>query len=275
MIDQCRLSERRACRLVGLSRTSWRTPPVPDAETVALSVRIVELAHKRRRFGYRRIHDLLRAEGRQDNHKRVWRLYSEAKLAVRRRKKVKRPVSERMALSQASRPNEVWSMDFVMDSLANARRLKCLTVADDFTHESVDITVDHGISGGYVVRVLEQAARFRGYPRAIRTDGGPEFTSRVFLGWAHARGIEHILIEPGRPTQNAYIESFNGKFRDECLNEHWFETLAQARAEIAMWRRDYNEVRPHSSCNRMPPAKFAALHRQHEENETEPSGEIV
>jgi putative transposase len=275
MIDQCQLSERRACRLVGLSRTSWRTPPEPDEETQALSARIVELAHKRRRFGYRRIHDLLRAEGRQDNHKRVWRLYSEAKLAVRRRKKVKRPISERVTLSQASCPNEVWSMDFVMDSLANARRLKCLTVADDFTHESIDITVDHGISGGYVVRVLEQAARFRGYPRAIRTDGGPEFTSRAFLGWAHAKGIEHILIEPGKPTQNAYIESFNGKFRDECLNEHWFETLAQARAEIAAWRRDYNEVRPHSSCNRMPPAKFAALHRQRKEDEMKSSSEIV
>lgn len=275
MIDQCQLSERRACRLVGLSRTSWRTPPEPDEETQALSARIVELAHKRRRFGYRRIHDLLRAEGRQDNHKRVWRLYSEAKLAVRRRKKVKRPISERVTLSQALSPNEVWSMDFVMDSLANARRLKCLTVADDFTHESIDITVDHGISGGYVVRVLEQAARFRGYPRAIRTDGGPEFTSRAFLGWAHAKGIEHILIEPGKPTQNAYIESFNGKFRDECLNEHWFETLAQARAEIAAWRRDYNEVRPHSSCNRMPPAKFAALHRQRKEDETKSSSEIV
>lgn len=163
----------------------------------------------------------------------------------------------------------------MMDSLANARRLKCLTVADDFTHESIDITVDHGISGSYVVRVLEQAARFRGYPRAIRTDGGPEFTSRVFLGWAHARGIEHLLIEPGKPTQNAYIESFNGKFRDECLNEHWFETLAQARTEIATWRRDYNEVRPHSSCNRMPPAKFAALHRQRKDEKQKSSSEIV
>jgi putative transposase len=275
MIEQGQLSERRACRLVGLSRTSWREVPSPDVQTLALSERIVELAHQRRRFGYRRIHDLLRAEGRQVNHKRVWRLYSEAKLAVRRRKKVKRPISERATLSQASCPNEVWSMDFVMDSLANARRLKCLTVADDFTHESVDITVDHGISGGYVVRVLEQAARFRGYPKAIRTDGGPEFTSRAFLGWAYARGIEHLLIEPGKPTQNAYIESFNGKFRDECLNEHWFETLAQARTEIATWRRDYNEVRPHSSCNRMPPAKFAALHRLNTVGASQPGNEIV
>lgn len=269
------MSERRACRLVGLSRTSWCEPPTVDEQTQKLSARIIELAHRRRRFGYRRIYDLLRAEGCPDNHKRVWRLYSEAELAVRRRKKAKRPPSERTPLAQATCPNDVWSMDFVMDSLANARRLKCLTVADDFTHESIDIAVDHGISGGYVVRVLEQAARFRGYPRAIRTDGGPEFTSRAFLGWAHARGIEHLLIEPGRPTQNAYIESFNGKFRDECLNEHWFETLAQARVEIAAWRRDYNEVRPHSSCNRMPPAKYAALHRQNKDEETQPSGDLV
>src|SRR5690606_216018 len=127
------------------------------------------------------------------------------------------------------------------------RRLKCLTVADDFTHESVDITVDHGISGAYVVRVLDQAAQFRGYPRAVRTDNGPEFTSRIFIAWAQQHGIDHLLIDPGRPMQNGYIESFNGKFRDECLNEHWFTSLAQARDVIGEWRRDYNEVRPHSS----------------------------
>lgn len=131
MIEHCQLSERRACRLVGLSRSNWRKPPSTDAQTLMLSARIVELAHRRRRFDYRRILDLLRAEGHQVNHKRVWRLYREAKLAVRRRKKVKRPISERATLSQATRPNEVWSMDFVMDNLANVRRLKCLTVADD------------------------------------------------------------------------------------------------------------------------------------------------
>ena len=153
-------------------------------------------------------------------------------------------------------------MDFVMDSLANGRRLKCLTIADDLTHECIDIAVDHGISGEYVTRILEQVARFRGYPQAIRTDGGPEFTSRALMAWMHQRGIEHWLIEPGKPTQNAYIESFNGKFRDECLNEHWFETLAQARYEIAKWRTDFNEVRPHSSCERLPPARYAEKLRQ-------------
>lgn len=251
------MSERRACRLVGLTRSSWRRPPQERESAQALREQIKAIAHQRRRFGYRRIHDLLKQQGVHVNHKRVYRLYTEQKLVVKRRKKAKRPISERAELWVPKMPNEVWSMDFVMDSLANGRRLKCLTIADDLTHECIDIAVDHGISGVYVTRILEQAARFRGYPQAIRTDGGPEFTSRALMAWMHQRGIEHWLIEPGKPTQNAYIESFNGKFRDECLNEHWFETLIQARQEIARWRIDFNEVRPHSSCERLPPARYA------------------
>lgn len=262
MISRFDISERHACRLVGLSRDSYRHPPVPDSQTVALSAAIIDLAQARRRFGYRRIHDLLRPEFPQVNHKRVYRLYSAANLAVRKRKKTKCSTGERVPLQMAQRVNEVWSMDFVSDSLANGRRVKCLTVADDFTHECVDIGVDYGISGQYVTRLLDRAAAFRGYPCTVRTDNGPEFTSRAFMAWAQGHGIRHILIEPGRPMQNGYIESFNGKFRDECLNEHWFETLAQARTVIAAWRQDYNEVRPHSSCKRMPPARFATLYRQ-------------
>ena len=236
---------------------------MPSVQTEALKAKIVEIAHARRRFGYRRVHDLLRPEFPGVNHKRVYRLYSAANLAVRKRKKVKRPVAERTPLNIATKVNEVWSMDFVSDSLANGRRLKCLTVADDYSHECVDIAVDYGISGLYVTRLLDQAARFRGYPAAVRTDNGPEFTSRAFLAWAQEHGIRHILIEPGRPMQNGYIESFNGKFRDECLNDHWFQSLHQARTEIAIWRRDYNEVRPHSSIGRIPPARFAEQHRRH------------
>ncbi len=262
MIEQCDLSERRACRLVGLSRDSYRHPPEVDAMTQELSGKIIEIAHARRRFGYRRIHDLLRPEFPGVNHKRVYRLNSAANLAVRKRKKVKRAASERVPLQRAQGVNEVWSMDFVSDSLSTGRRIKCLTVADDFSHECVSIAVDWGISGQYVTRLLDQAAIFRGYPQAVRTDNGPEFTSRAFMAWASTHGIRHILIEPGRPMQNGYIESFNGKFRDECLNEQWFETLSQGRTTIAAWRQDYNEVRPHSSCQRMAPAKFAALHRQ-------------
>jgi putative transposase len=256
------LSERRACSLVGLSRSSWRNPPQDEEATVLLRQRIKQLAHERKRFGYRRIHDMLKFEGYAVNHKRVYRLYTEQKLTVKRRKKAKRPIAERAELLMPDAPNQVWSIDFVMDSLANGRKLKCLTIADDKTHECIDIAVDHGISGLYVTRVLEQAAIFRGFPQAIRTDGGPEFTSRVFMGWMHTNGIEHLLIQPGKPTQNAYIESFNGKFRNECLNEQWFETLAQARKVISAWRRDYNEVRPHSSCGRIPPAIYAQKLRQ-------------
>ena len=270
MLELTTVSERRACRLAGLSRDAFRHPPEPTAATQALSARIIELAQVRRRFGYRRLHDLLRPEFPDVNHKKIYRLYREADLAVRRRRKAKRPASERQALSPASQPNAVWGMDFVSDALANGRRLKCLTVADDFSHESVDIAVDHGISGAYVVRVLDRAACFRGYPRAVRTDNGPEFTSRAFIAWTQRHGIEHLLIEPGRPMQNGYIESFNGKFRDECLNEQWFTSLTQARDVIAAWRRDYNEVRPHSSCGRISPAQFAANHRAQQTNNAVP-----
>jgi putative transposase len=261
MVDEHQLSERRACSLVGLSRDSYRNPPQPDQLTRDLGERIVDIAHVRRRFGYRRIHDLLRQEFPGVNHKRVYRLYKNANLAVRRRKKVKRPPNERVPLQIARKVNDVWSMDFVSDSLSNGRRIKCLTVADDFSHECVDIAVDFGISGQYVTRLLDQAAIFRGYPIAVRTDNGPEFTSRAFLAWTTLHGIRHILIQPGRPMQNGYIESFNGKFRDECLNEQWFQSLPQARDCIAEWRKDYNEVRPHSSLGRIPPSQFAQLQR--------------
>ena len=269
MIEQFQLSERRACRLVGLSRDSFRNPPMASEQTQALRCRIVDIAHQRRRFGYRRVHDLLRRDFPGVNHKRVYRLYREANLAVRKRKKSKRPLNERVPLQLAKAVNEVWSMDFVSDSLSNGRRLKYLTVADDFSHECVDIAVDFGISGEYVTRLLDGAAVFRGYPEMVRTDNGPEFTSRVFMAWAQTHGIRHILIQPGRPMQNGYIESFNGKFRDEHLNESWFETLQQARNAASIWKQDYNQVRPHSSVGRIPPAEFAHLHRQRAANEGE------
>ena len=257
-----RISERRACRLVGLARTTLRRAIEESSETVELRARIVDLAQARRRFGYRRIHDLLRREGVCANHKRIYRLYRDSGLAVRKRKRRRLVMLDRQVLTAPSAPNEVWSMDFVMDSLANGRRLKCLTIVDDFTRECLDIPVDHGISGAYVARVLDGIAQFRGYPVAIRTDQGPEFTSRALDRWAYEHGVDLKLIAAGKPTQNAFIESFNGKFRDECLNDHYFANLAHARAEIAAWRRDYNELRPHSSLGRIPPAEFAALHRR-------------
>ena len=257
------ISERRACSYAGLSRTSHREPPSMTCANQELSARIVELAHARRRFGYQRIHDLLTREGHDVNHKRVWRLYKVSELSVRKRRKAKRVNPERVPLAVSQHVNDTWSADFVMDALANGRRIKCLTVVDDFSRECVDIATDYGMGGQYVTRLLDQVGQFRGYPKAIRTDQGPEFTSRAFMAWAHARGVRHLINDAGKPTQNAYIESFNGKFRDECLNEQWFETLQQARQEISRWRRDYNEVRPHSAIGRIPPAQFAAAHRRH------------
>jgi putative transposase len=168
---------------------------------------------------------------------------------------------ERQPLLLPGDPNEVWSMDFVMDRLEDGRKLKALTIVDDFTKESVDIALDHGMGGRYMVRVLVDIVRFRGEPRAIRTDQGPEFTSQALDQWAYRNGVTLKLIQPGKPAQNGYIESFNGKFRDECLNEHWFSTLAEAMAIVTAWRRDYNENRPHSSIGYLTPAEYGARHR--------------
>ena len=255
------ISERRACRLVGLSRTVLHYEAKMSEQNAILEDRIRTLAAERRRFGYRRIHALLRREGLQANHKRVHRLYRQAGLAVARRRRRVRVAVEREPLLLPSKPNEVWSMDFVMDALSSGRRLKCLTVVDDFTKEALELVLDHSISGEYVTRALDQVVRFRGAPRAIRTDQGPEFTGRALDQWAYRHGVALKLIQPGKPTQNAYIESFNGKFRDECLNEHWFATLAEARALIAAWRRDYNEQRPHSSLGYLTPVEFAGRSR--------------
>jgi putative transposase len=255
------ISQRRACQLVGVSRTVVAYQPKDNSDNEALSARIGEIAAQRRRFGYRRIHALLRREGVEANHKRVYRLYQEAGLAVKRRRKRHGVAVEREVLNLPSAPNQVWSMDFVMDALSTGRRLKCLTIVDDYTKESVDLVVDHSIPGEYVTRVLDRVARFRGYPEAIRTDQGPEFTGKALDQWAYQNGVRLKLIEPGKPTQNAFIESFNGRFRDECLNDHWFTSLAEARVLIGEWRQDYNQNRPHSALGYRTPSEFAAMHR--------------
>lgn len=261
MQESTKISERRACQLVGLSRTVLHYESKAHTENEHLQARLVELAGERRRFGYRRLHALIRREGIQANHKRIYRLYSDAGLAVRRRKKRHGVAIERQALELPVSPNQVWSMDFVSDALANGRRIKVLTIVDDFSKEAIDLVADFGISGHYVTRVLDQAARFRGYPQAIRTDQGPEFTGKALDQWAYKHGVQLKLIQAGKPTQNAFIESFNGRFRDECLNDHWFTSLGEARILIAAWRRDYNQQRPHSALDYLTPAEFAAKHR--------------
>ena len=236
--------------------------PEPKVEDAVLTQRMSELAAERRRFGYRRLHALLRREGVEANHKRIHRLYQAAGLTVRRRRKRHGVAVDREPLLLPNGPNQIWSMDFVFDALASGRRIKCLTIVDDFTKEAVDVAVDQSIGGLYVTRLLDRAALFRGYPQAIRTDQGPEFTGKALDQWAYTHGVTLKLIQAGKPTQNAYIESFNGKFRDECLNDHWFTSLAHARTVISNWRRDYNEHRPHSALAYQTPAEVAAQYRQ-------------
>lgn len=261
MREETSISLRRACRLVGVSRSTLAYRSQKQSDDREIQARLTELAGERRRFGYRRLHILLRREGLEVNHKRVYRLYNEAGLTVKKRKRRKGIAVERQALALPEGPNQVWSMDFVMDALCYGRRLKILTVVDDYTKEALDLVVSHSISGDHVASALDAIAQFRGYPAAIRTDQGPEFTSKALDRWAYENGVELRLIQPGKPTQNAYIESFNGKFRDECLNEHWFRDLPHARQVIANWRTDYNENRPHSSLGYDTPSEFAAAYR--------------
>jgi len=250
------LSERHALRIVGMSASAYRYQPAPD-RNLALREQIVALAHRHRRYGAGMIYLKLRQSGQQVNHKRVDRLYAEAGLQVRRRKRKKVPVSDRQPLGRPQKANQVWSMDFVFDRTAEGRAIKCLTVVDDATHEAVAVAPERAIGGHALTRILERLAVQRGLPQAIRTDNGREFCGRAMLTWAHDRGVRLFLIQPGKPNQNAYIESFNGRLRDECLNEHWFVSLAHAKVEIEAWRREYNEERPKKSLGGLTPSAYA------------------
>ena len=250
------LSERRALSVMRMSASALRYEPRPD-RNVELRERILALAQRHKRYGVGMIHLKLRQAGLPVNYKRVERLYQEAKLQVRRRKRKKVLVGERQPLLRPDRANEVWSMDFVFDRTAEGRVVKCLTIVDDATHESVAIEVERAISGHGVSRVLDRLALSRGLPKVIRTDNGKEFCGKAMVAWAHEHGVQLRLIEPGKPNQNAYIESFNGRLRDECLNEHWFPSLLHARTEIETWRREYNEERPKKALGGMTPSAYA------------------
>ena len=257
MRDEYRRSERRACQLAGVVRSSCRYQ-ARRRDDEELRQRLRELAGERRRFGYRRLTAMLRREGRPVNHKRVYRLYGEEGLTVGCRKRKRLKAGARRPLVLPTHANQVWTMDFTHDNLAGGRKFRTLNLMDGFTREAPRIEVDTSLPGLRVVRVLEEVARERGYPQAIQVDNGPEFISRVVDQWAFEHGVELHFIAPGKPTQNAFIESFNGKFRDECLNENWFLTLQEAREKIEMWRRDYNQARPHSALGYQTPEEFAA-----------------
>jgi putative transposase len=226
-------------------------------EPEGLRERLLELAAERPRFGYRRLHILLVREGWGINHKRIQRMYREERLAVRRKRRKRVAQTARQPKVLPDGPNERWSMDFMADSLATGRGFRVLNVVDDYTRECVAIEVDTSLSGERVARVLDRVIERRGKPDSVVMDNGPEFTSRALDAWAYERDIQLDFIRPGRPIENCFVESFNGKFRDECLNQHWFTSLIDARREIETWRRDYNRVRPHSSLGQLPPAVFA------------------
>lgn len=250
------LTERHALRVVGMSASALRYQPAPD-RNAELREQIRRLAHRHRRYGAGMIYLKLRQRGEWVNHKRVERLYALDKLQLKRRKRKKVPVGERQPLLRPEQPNAVWSMDFVFDRTAEGRVLKCLTVVDDATHEAVAIEPERAISGHALTRMLDRLNVTRGLPGIIRTDNGKEFCGRAMLTWAHQRGITLRLIEPGKPNQNAYIESFNGRLRDECLNEHWFVSLEHAQEVIETWRREYNEQRPKKGLGGLTPSEYA------------------
>ena len=249
-------SERRACRLIGIGRGTYRYKAVKNHDGNMLE-RLKELAQERRRFGYRRLHILLKREGFAVNHKKVYRIHREEKLSIKTRKNKRSSWSPRVVVPGPLRSNERWSLDFIHDSMYSGRRFRCLSVVDDYTRECLAIEVDTSIGGTRVARVLDRVAEMRGVPDSIITDNGPEFTSKALDQWAYQRGVRVYFIRPGKPIENCFIESFSGKFRDECLNEHWFMSLDDARRKIEQWRIDYNRFRPHSSLNNLTPEEFA------------------
>jgi len=250
------LSQRHGLRIVGMSASALRYRPQPD-RNAQLRAKIVQLAQRHRRYGAEMIQLKLQQAGWRVNHKRVERIYRLEQLQVRRRRRKKVPVGERQPLIRPQAANEVWSMDFVFDRVAGGRAIKCLVIVDDATHEAVAIVPEHSIGGDHLTRLLDAICAQRGTPSIIRSDNGPEFTGKAMLTWAHQKGVALKLIDPGKPNQNAYVESFNGRLRDECLNEHWFVSLVHAKTEIERWRWEYNEDRPKKSLGGLTPACYA------------------
>ena len=251
------VSERHACRLLGLGRSTYRYRARKAERDSALRARLKELAAQRMRFGYRRLTAMLVREGIAANHKRVYRLYREEGLAMRIRQRRRIRWTGAVSGPLATRRNQRWSIDFVSDCVSTGRVIRMLTVVDDCTRECPAIEVDTSLGGLRVRRVLDRIASERGLPEAIVLDNGPEFRGRALAAWSEERSVRLEFIQPGKPAQNAFVESFNGRLRDECLNANWFTSLSDARRKIEDWRQDYNQQRPHSALNYLPPAEFA------------------
>ena len=254
-------SQRHACRLVGLHPKTYRyvTKRSGDEE---LRQRLRELASQRRRFGYRRLGLMLKRQGIKLSPKKLYRLYREERLTVRKRGGRKRALGTRAPMAIPQDRNLRWSLDFVADTLVSGRRFRILTLVDDFTRECLALVVDTSLTGLRVARELDRIAELRGYPNMIVSDNGTELTSNAILAWQQQRGVEWHYIAPGKPMQNGFVESFNGRLRDECLNEHLFANLKEAREIIEDWRTDYNTNRPHTSLNGLTPTEFAARPNQ-------------
>jgi putative transposase len=250
------MSERRACRVIGSDRASVRYQATRPDDGV-LRERLKALAQERRRFGYRRLHVLLRREGQVVNKKRVQRIYREERLTVRRRGGRKRAIGTRRPIETPLAANQRWSLDFVSDQMTDGRRFRILTVIDNCTRECLALVADTSLSGRRVARELDAIIAQRGRPDMIVSDNGTELTSNAILGWADETGVGWHYIAPGKPQQNGYNESFNGRLRDELLNETLFRSLPHARAVLETWRRDYNEERPHSKLGWMTPRDYA------------------
>lgn len=260
LIASHEVSERRGCAVLQADRSMvrYRSRRASDA---AHRLRIRELASERRRFGYRRLLILLRREGVHMNHKRFRRLYREEGLQVRKRGGRKRALGTRAPIELPTGPNVRWSMDFVSDSFTDGRRFRVFAVVDDFTRECLGLVADTSISGTRVARELDQIiARRKARPETCVSDNGTEFTSMAILKWTQEAGVTWHYIQPGKPQQNAFVESFNGRLRDECLNETAFSSLSEARTVLADWRQDYNRVRPHSALDNQTPEAFRTQH---------------
>ena len=253
------LSQRRACTLLSVGRSALSYVPRKAATDAPAVARMSELARVYPRYGYRRIQVFLGRDGHAMSAGRAYRLWRAAGLQVPRKRPRRRVASGRPRPQAPTGANQVWSYDFVFDRCANGQQLKCLTVTDEWTREGLAIEVDGRIRSGRVIEVLARLVSERGAPLHLRSDNGPEFVSRALLAWIMAQGIDTALIDPGKPWQNGAGESFNGKFRDECLSLEWFRSRAEAKAVIESWRRHYNEVRPHSSLGYLTPAAFARL----------------